>query len=90
MHRRFILLTAVWLGVAGSGAAQTAPATGDQRREYLFAATGQAMRAQVCGTGRSVKGGCASNVPVMRTVVVCSGASWPGSASGLVCLWAGV
>ena len=43
MHRRFILLTAVWLGVAGSVAAQTAPATGDQRREYLFAATGQAM-----------------------------------------------
>ena len=31
------------VGVAGSVAAQTAPATGDQRREYLFAATGQAM-----------------------------------------------
>jgi len=43
MHRRFIFLTAVWLGFAGSVAAQTAPATGDQHREYLFAATGQTM-----------------------------------------------
>jgi len=43
MHRRFIFLTAAWLLVAGSLAAQTAPATGDQHREYLFAPTGQEM-----------------------------------------------
>jgi predicted peptidase len=43
MHRRFVFLTAVWLAVAGSVAAQTAPATGDQHRRYVFAPTGQEM-----------------------------------------------
>ena len=43
MRRRFIFLTAAWLGVAGNVAAQTAPATGDQHRHYRFAPTGQEM-----------------------------------------------
>jgi poly(3-hydroxybutyrate) depolymerase len=43
MQRRFIFLTAAWLGVATGVAAQTAPATGDQHRHYLFAPTGQEM-----------------------------------------------
>ena len=43
MQRCLIILTVAWLGVAGSAAAQSAPATGDQRRQYLFAPTGQEM-----------------------------------------------
>jgi hypothetical protein len=43
MHRRFVFLTAVWLAVAGSVAAQTAPATGDQHRRCVFAPTGQEL-----------------------------------------------
>lgn len=40
MQRCFIILTMALLGIAGSVAAQTAPATGDQHRRYLFAPTG--------------------------------------------------
>jgi predicted peptidase len=40
MQWRFIILTVALLGIAGSIAAQPAPATGDQHRRYLFAPTG--------------------------------------------------
>jgi predicted peptidase len=43
MHRCFIFLCATWLGVAGSVAAHTPPATGDQHRQYSFGPTGQEM-----------------------------------------------
>jgi predicted peptidase len=43
MQRRFIILTVALLGIAGSVVAQTAPATGDQHRRYLFAPTGAEM-----------------------------------------------
>jgi predicted peptidase len=43
MQRRFIILTVALLGLAGNVVAQTAPPTGDQHREYLFAPTGAKM-----------------------------------------------
>ena len=43
MHRWFIALTIVWLAMAGSAAAQSAPRTGDQHRRYMFAPTGTEM-----------------------------------------------
>jgi predicted peptidase len=43
MQHRLIVLTMMWLGVAGAVAAQTSPATGDQHRRYLFAPTGAEM-----------------------------------------------
>jgi poly(3-hydroxybutyrate) depolymerase len=38
-----IVITAVWLGIAGSVQAQTARPTGDQHRRYVFAPTGAEM-----------------------------------------------
>ena len=44
MHRLLDHLDrCAWLGIAGSVAAQTAPPTGDQHRQYLFAPTGAEM-----------------------------------------------
>jgi poly(3-hydroxybutyrate) depolymerase len=43
MQRRLIILAVALLGIAGSVAAQTAPAMGDQHRRYLFAPTGAEM-----------------------------------------------
>jgi predicted peptidase len=40
MQRCLILLTLVWLGIAGNTAAQDTPSTGDQHRRHLFAPTG--------------------------------------------------
>jgi len=43
MQRRFIILALALLGMAGNVVAQTAPATGDQHRRYLFTPTGTEM-----------------------------------------------
>jgi poly(3-hydroxybutyrate) depolymerase len=43
MHRRLIVLTVLWLGIAAGVGAQTSRPTGDQHRRYLFAPTGSEM-----------------------------------------------
>lgn len=43
MQRCMILLTLVWLGIAATASAQTAPPTGDQHRRYVFPPTGTEM-----------------------------------------------
>src|SRR6185503_6722359 len=43
MQRCVIVLTVVWLGIAGGVAAQDAPRTGDQHRTYVFSPTGAEM-----------------------------------------------
>lgn len=43
MQRCLIVMTLMWLGIAGGVAAQTAAPTGDQQRRYVFAPTGAEM-----------------------------------------------
>ena len=43
MFRCVIAFVVAWLSIAGSAAAQAAPATGDQHRTYVFAPTGAEM-----------------------------------------------